>query len=62
MPFLTSAWRIEVVLQKAAEPAAQQETMVLSTRSLEPVADFVIFEVSFLRERATKRADDTATV
>ena len=29
------------VLQKAAEPAAQQETMVLSTSSLDPVADLV---------------------
>ena len=51
-----------MVLQKAAEPAAQQETIVLRIRSLEPVADFVMFEVNFLKERATKRADDTATV
>jgi hypothetical protein len=62
MPFFISAYRIDVVLQNPAAPAAEQETRVLRTSSFEPVADFVSPDVSFIKDNATNKADDTATL
>lgn len=61
IPFLISAYLIEVVLQKEADPAAHDPTKAFRIRSFEPVADLVRPEVIFLSDIATSKAELTAT-
>jgi hypothetical protein len=60
MPYDTSGCLIKEVLQNAAHAEATDPTIVLRTRSLVPLAFFVIFEVIFLKDIATIKDAATA--
>jgi len=62
IPFSTSAYLMQDVLQNPAVPEATDPTRAFKKRSLLPVAVLVSPEVSFLSEIPTKSAEETARV
>ena len=62
MPYSTSAYLIQVVLQNPAVPEAKDPTRAFRIRRLFPEAPFVMPAVSFLRPIPTIKAEETAKV
>ena len=60
IPYLTSAWRMHVVLQYDADELATAATNELIKISFVPVADLVMPAVSFLKVIATAKDEVTA--